>query len=63
MKSGGHAEIAGEAGFGFDEVEHVPALLDRMVAEYEEIRARIRVPALADVAERYLGLLMGTTPA
>ena len=63
VKSGGHAEIAGEAGFGFDEVEHVPALLDRMVAEYEEIRARIRVPALADVAERYLGLLMGTTPA
>ena len=63
VKSGGHAEIAGEAGFGFDEVEDVPALLDRMVAEYEEIRARIRVPALADVAERYLGLLMGTTPA
>ena len=55
--SGGHAEIAREAGFAFSEAEEVPALLDRLVEELEERRLRIAVPSLAGVADRYLALL------
>jgi glycosyltransferase involved in cell wall biosynthesis len=63
VRSGGHAEIVGEGGLGYDDAEDIPALLERLVGGYEEIRARIRVPSLEDVADRYLGLLMGRAPA
>lgn len=52
--SGGHPELVGEAGFGFDEPEAIPGLLDRLVEEYEQRRARISIPSLAEVADRYL---------
>jgi len=53
-RSGGHPELVGEAGLGFDEREELPELLDRLVAELDERRAAIRVPSLTDVADRYL---------
>jgi glycosyltransferase involved in cell wall biosynthesis len=57
LRSGGHPELVGEAGIGFDDAEEVPAVLSRLVEEHEQRRARISVPALRDVADRYLGVL------
>lgn len=57
VRSGGHPELVGEAGFGFDAAEDVPAALERLRAELEQRRAAINVPSLADVADRYLGVL------
>jgi glycosyltransferase involved in cell wall biosynthesis len=55
--SGGHPELVGEGGLPFESPEEVPATLDRLVAELDERRAAIRVPQLADVADRYLEVL------
>ena len=52
--SGGHPELVGDAGFGFDSVEEVPALLDRLVEELDDRRARIRTLSMADVTDRYM---------
>jgi glycosyltransferase involved in cell wall biosynthesis len=56
-RSGGHPELVREAGLGFDDREELPELLDRLVAELDERRAAIRVPALHEVADRYLEAL------
>jgi glycosyltransferase involved in cell wall biosynthesis len=56
-RSGGHPELVGEAGLGFDDREELPALLDRLAAELDERRAAIRVPSLTEVADRYLETL------
>jgi glycosyltransferase involved in cell wall biosynthesis len=56
-KSGGHAELAGEAGFGFDDVEQVPDLLRKVSDDYVALQSRIRTPLLPDVADRYLAVL------
>jgi glycosyltransferase involved in cell wall biosynthesis len=58
-RSGGHPELVGEAGVGFDEAEELPAVFARLTAELEPRRAAIRVPALSDVADRYLDVLRG----
>jgi glycosyltransferase involved in cell wall biosynthesis len=55
--SGGHAEIAGDAGFAFSDPEEVPSLLERLVDELEERRRLIAIPSLADVTDRYLAVL------
>jgi glycosyltransferase involved in cell wall biosynthesis len=57
LRSGGHPELVGNAGVGFDEAEDVPAALVRLRDELAEHRAEIRVPSLSDVADRYLDLL------
>jgi glycosyltransferase involved in cell wall biosynthesis len=59
LRSGGHPELVGEGGLGFDEAEELPELLARLRRELEDRRAAIRVPTLADVAERYLEVLRG----
>jgi glycosyltransferase involved in cell wall biosynthesis len=58
-RSGGHPELVGDAGFGFEEPEELPDVLARLRDELDDRRARIHVPALADVADRYLGALRG----
>jgi glycosyltransferase involved in cell wall biosynthesis len=64
LRSGGHPEIVGNAGFGFESPEEIPVLLDRLVAEYAERQAQIAVPALAEVADRYLAVMgIGARPA
>src|SRR5205814_1431650 len=45
-RSGGHAELVHEAGFGYDAIEEAPALLDRLVSELEERRALISIASL-----------------
>ena len=59
LRSGGHPELVGEGGVGFDEPEELPAVLDNLARELVARRASIHVPALADVADRYLEVLGG----
>jgi glycosyltransferase involved in cell wall biosynthesis len=58
-RSGGHPELVGEAGIGFDEPEELPGVLERLAADPERYRTAIRVPALSEVADRYLEVLRG----
>jgi glycosyltransferase involved in cell wall biosynthesis len=53
-RSGGHPELVGEAGLGFDDPEELPGLLERLMGEYDERRARISIPTLAQTTDRYL---------
>jgi glycosyltransferase involved in cell wall biosynthesis len=57
LRSGGHPELVGGAGIGFDSPEELPDVLARLAGELEERRARIVVPALAEIADRYLRVL------
>jgi glycosyltransferase involved in cell wall biosynthesis len=57
LRSGGHPELVGEGGIGFDGAEEVPVALARLRDELDERRAAIRVPSLHEVADRYLGAL------
>jgi len=57
VDSGANSELVGEGGLPFSDLEDVPVLLERLVEEYEAFQARIRVPALSEVADRYLEVL------
>jgi glycosyltransferase involved in cell wall biosynthesis len=57
LRSGGHPELVGEGGIGFDDPEELPDVLDRLAAELEQRRAAIRVPVLSEIADRYLEVL------
>src|SRR5205085_267208 len=57
LRSGGHPELVGDGGLGFDDAEELPAVLERLTAELDERRAAIRVPELGRVADRYLEVL------
>jgi glycosyltransferase involved in cell wall biosynthesis len=59
LRSGGHPELVGEGGIGFEEPEELPSVLARLRDELPERRARIHVPPLRDVADRYLDALRG----
>jgi glycosyltransferase involved in cell wall biosynthesis len=58
-RSGGHPELVGDAGVGFDGPGDAVAALDRLAAELDERRAAIVVPDLARVADAYLEVLRG----
>lgn len=57
LRSGGHPELVGEAGIGFDQPEQLPDVFERLREGLDVWRAAIRVPALPKVAERYLEVL------
>jgi glycosyltransferase involved in cell wall biosynthesis len=59
LRSGGHPELVGGGGIGFDDAEEVPTVLARLRDELDERRGRIRVPPLSEVADRYLEALRG----
>src|SRR5205085_6368427 len=59
LRSGGHPELVGEGGIGFDDPDELPDVLARLRDELDERRGAIRVPALARVADRYLEVLHG----
>jgi glycosyltransferase involved in cell wall biosynthesis len=59
LRSGGHPELVGDGGIGFDDAEELPDVLGRLAAELDERRAAIRVPVLAEVADRYIEVLQG----
>ena len=56
-RSGGHPELVGEAGVGFDGPEDAPQALERLAAQLDERREAIVVPSLAETADRYLEVL------
>ena len=56
-RSGGHPELVGDAGIGFDDAEEVPGVLERLAGELDEEAHGHRVPSLSAVADRYLGVL------
>ena len=58
-RSGGHPELVGDAGVGFEGPDDVAHALDQLVHELEPRRAAIAVPSLADVTDRYLEVLRG----
>ena len=58
-QSGGHPELVGDAGVGFDGPGDALDALERLVADLDARRAAIVVPSLADVADRYLEVLRG----
>ncbi len=57
LNSGGHPEIVGQAGFAFDSAEEIPALLSRLVNEYESRQQKISNPGISEVTEAYLKAL------
>jgi glycosyltransferase involved in cell wall biosynthesis len=57
LRSGGHPELVGDAGIGFDEPEELPGVFARLREELDSRRAAISVAPLAEVADRYLAVL------
>jgi glycosyltransferase involved in cell wall biosynthesis len=57
LRSGGHPELVGEGGIGYDDATELTDVFERLRTELEERRAAICVPALSDVADRYLDVL------
>ena len=58
-RSGGHPELVGEAGVGFEGPDDVVAAVERLAGDLDARRAAIAVPALVDTADRYLEVLRG----
>lgn len=59
LNSGGHPEIVGQAGLPFESAEEIPALLDRLILEYESRGGCIKLPSIAVTADRFLEILLG----
>jgi glycosyltransferase involved in cell wall biosynthesis len=59
LRSGGHPELVGAGGIGYDDAAELPDVFERLRTEIDERRAAIRVPPLPDVADRYLDVLNG----
>jgi glycosyltransferase involved in cell wall biosynthesis len=57
LRSGGHPELVGDAGIGFDAAEELPDVFARLRSELDRRREAIRVPALDEVADRYIAVL------
>jgi len=56
-RSGGHPELVGDAGVGFDTPEEVPTALVRLRNELDNRRAAIKISPLTSIADRYLDVL------
>jgi glycosyltransferase involved in cell wall biosynthesis len=59
LRSGGHPELVGEGGIGFEHAEELPGVFAQLREELDVRRAAIGVPSLAEVADRYLEVLRG----
>jgi len=55
--SGGTPEVVGGAGYGFESMEEIPALLDKLVFSYEEIVSQIKLQKPYEVAAKYLHVM------
>ena len=56
-KSGGHPELVGGAGIGFDRPEELPGIFEVLRGEWRSYRERIAVPSIQSVARQYLEVL------
>ena len=57
LRSGGHPELVGEGGIGFESAEELPSVLAQLREQLEQRRAAISIPTLSDVTSRYLEVL------
>ena len=57
VDSGSNAEVVGGGGIAFTDAVDAIAKLDEVVARWDELRAAIEVPSLAETADRYLEVL------
>lgn len=57
LNSGGHPEIAGQAGLSFDEPGEIPALLEQLAAHYGQFQAAIQVPGISRIASQYIEVM------
>jgi glycosyltransferase involved in cell wall biosynthesis len=57
LRSGGHPELVGLGGLGFDRAEEIPALLAEVSDHYAAFQASISVESIDDVATRYLACI------
>lgn len=57
LQSGGHPEIVGQAGAGFESAEQIPDLLEQIAEDYELIQSRISLPSIEQVSKLYLQTL------
>jgi glycosyltransferase involved in cell wall biosynthesis len=57
LRSGGHPELVGDGGIGYDEADELPEVFRRLRHDLDGRRAEIRVAPLAEVADRYLAVL------
>lgn len=57
LQSGGHPEIVGQAGAGFEMAEQIPWLLEQIVKNYRAVQSIISVPSMEQVSELYLQTL------
>jgi glycosyltransferase involved in cell wall biosynthesis len=60
-RSGGHPELVGNGGLGFDEASEIPVRLETLRERYSEFRHAIRVAPLPSIAEQYLEVLLSGT--
>ncbi|MEQ9824858.1 MAG: glycosyltransferase family 4 protein [Puniceicoccaceae bacterium] len=56
LNSGGHPEIVGKAGLGFERAEQIPLLIDRILADYTSYQSAIVRPTIDEVAAQYLAV-------
>ncbi|TSK08990.1 MAG: glycosyltransferase family 4 protein [Geobacter sp.] len=57
LNDGGHPEIVGLGGLPFDSADEIPELLDKIGANYKMFQNLIAIPAMDEVAGKYLQLL------
>jgi glycosyltransferase involved in cell wall biosynthesis len=50
---GGHPELVGSGGLLFDRPEHIPQLVERIVAQYDEFRSSLPLFDITKVADQY----------
>lgn len=58
LNSGGHPELVGDAGIGFECAEEIPDKLFQLIQEYEVRQSRIRIPSIREIADAYLALFV-----
>ena len=57
VDSGSNAEVVGDGGLPFRDAAEAATRLDELVERWAELHAAIRVPSLAETADRYLEVL------
>ena len=57
LNSGGHPEIVGRGGLGFDAPEEIPGLLEKLTQDYQNFQALIQIPTIHEVVDIYLKTL------
>jgi glycosyltransferase involved in cell wall biosynthesis len=63
LDSGGHRELVGDAGVAYEDDRELPDAVERIAGEVADRRARIVIPSLKRVADRYLAAMGMEAPS